>query len=116
MDETVVCDRCGQHPARYFPVTLLGALMLSSHHVCVACYATEDAIAEQTPPPDADDVAHLGPIQFDVLFASLLHAESMEPPEDLPGYDLLVRQVAQAHGQQIPTEVEAVFARWRERS
>ena len=108
-----LCSRCGQWPARFYQMAILGALTIAEYRLCASCLEAEEAAAVLEPVPEEGDLSHLGPIQFDVLLRSLAEAEACEPREHLPGYEPLVRQIAQAHNQVIPNEVEACFARWR---
>ena len=113
MTRDPLCSRCGLRPARFYPVAVLGALTIAEYRLCATCLEAEEAAGVLEPVPEEGDLSHLGPIQFDVLLRSLTEAEACEPREHLPGYEPLVRQIAQAHNQVIPTEVEAYFDRWR---
>jgi hypothetical protein len=108
-----VCDRCGQHLARFHPLTVLGALTLAEQHFCSSCMAADDAESERRGVPPEGDLAHLGPIQFPTLMKSMLAAELRESAPMLRGYEPLVRQVADAHNQRIRDEVTSIFERWR---
>jgi hypothetical protein len=108
-----VCDRCGQRPARFHPLTVLGALTLAEYHFCASCMAEDDAESEKRGVPPDGDLAHLGPIQFPTLIKSMVAAEVHESTPMLRGYEPLVRQVADAHNQAIPDDVISIFERWR---
>jgi hypothetical protein len=106
------CSRCGVRPARFYPITWLGALCLAERALCEECDADELSEAEKRGPPAEGDFTILGPIQFGTLLASLPDAARAEPTELLHWYAARVREIARAHGQSIPAAVESYLAQF----
>ena len=107
-----VCSRCGLRPARFYPITLLGALCLAERALCEECDADETAEAERRGPRAEGDFTVFGPIQFGTLLESLPDAGQAEPPELLHWYAARIREIASAHGQRIPADVEAYLVQF----
>jgi hypothetical protein len=107
-----LCERCGSRQARFYPVTILGALCLAQRAVCEECHAEEVAEAERRGPPAEGDFTVFGPIQFETLLESLPGAEEHEPPDLQGWYADRVREIARAHRQAIPEAVESFLGRF----
>ena len=107
-----LCDWCGLRQARFYPITVLGALCLAERAICEECDTKATAEANQHEPPTEDDFTILGPIQVDTLLESLPGAGEAEPPELLGCYADRIREIAQAHQQHIPDVVESYLVRF----
>ncbi len=105
-----LCTHCGERPARYHQIGVLGPFDTTEHFECEVCAPTIGARAVSAEPASPINLAHLGPIDFAVFRRSLPRAEN-EPIEVLQSLVPLVRGIAATHNQAIPADVEAWFAR-----
>lgn len=63
-----LCDRCHARPAMRHSLSVVGPFDTRETYLCVSCQELSDAEAV---PPAEDDLGHLGPIDFELLRASI---------------------------------------------
>lgn len=107
----LLCERCGERPSARHSIAVLGPLDIREEHLCLACQELSDA--EREPPIDGDDVAHLGPIDFAVLRASIRRTETAatESPKVVAFVAAFLDGIAKAHGQELPADIRAFAER-----
>jgi hypothetical protein len=118
------CTRCGERRARFHEVEVFGPLTLAEHYLCEACAASDgravraDEALTSEPPGDegmssVDEWAPTteGPIQFDVLWPTVVRAEADEPEELLAFLASALRRIADHRGQSLPPDVRAFVDR-----
>lgn len=108
-----LCARCKERPGECHTITVLGPLNLAESFLCRTCAAASDA---EVRPPVRGDFDDLGPIDFEVLRASLARVDEFEADElaVLPFSMSAISQIAAAHGQVLPSDIQAIVERYSE--
>jgi hypothetical protein len=107
------CGRCKERPWECQTITVLGPLNLAESFLCRTCIAIVDA---EVRPPLGNDLDHLGPIEFEVLRASFARIDEYEADElaVLPFCMSAISQIAAAHNQVLPSDIQAMVERYSE--
>jgi hypothetical protein len=108
-----LCGRCKERPWECHTITVLGPLNLAESFLCRTCAAIADA---EVHPPVSNDFNHLGPIEFEVLRESLTRVGEFEANElaVLPFCMTAISQIAAAHSQILPSDIQAIVERYSE--
>ena len=107
-----LCERCHSRPAAHFELTVFGPLDLRETRLCASCQAVVDVTSELPEAELPGSFTHLGPIDFDVLRASIRRSDT-EPGAD-EALDFVARElprIAAAHGQTLPPDIHDFVVR-----
>jgi hypothetical protein len=111
--EGLLCERCHSRPAVRFEVSVFGPIDLRETRLCLACQTAVDAERESAEIDPHESLAHLGPIDFGVLRASIRRVET-DPEIDQAALRFVARElprIAAAHAQTLPTDIQDFVAR-----
>ena len=109
----LLCEHCGVQEAARFELTVFGAFDLRETRLCVPCQDVEDERANAAGPPRGGSYAHFGPIDFDMLRASIerIQRDGEIPPGQLRIEARELPRIAAAHDQTLPPDIRDFLLR-----
>lgn len=108
-----MCQRCRARPATGNWLSVLGPLDTREAWYCRRCTETLLSDGNGEAPQKEGDLSGLGPIDFDVLRASIQRTEADPkiPREQFAAVAPELLHIAAAHGQTLPDDILAFVAR-----